>query len=293
MQIWTDSFFYIAFLGQMFLISYYFPSKILGRMQFVLDNYPPAQYPKLYPQPVEYYRVYQWVYRRSNQIILGLGFVILFMVGFVVDHSSFADDGYISEFWPALYGAIQFMPLIALEFSEFSQFRLMRQTNKSATRKAELYRRRLLDFVPPALLAVTVTCYLGAVLLDLYVHDFVIQWGHDTMERAIVLTATNLLFVAMGAWLLYGRKLDPHQAHGDRVRQMSVQLHSFLYVSIVVSMFFMAQAVDDVYDLAFLDATLLSVYFQLIAYLSIGHLLRSIRLEEINFDVYKDAEPAV
>ncbi len=291
MQTWTDIFFYAAFLGQMFLISYHFPKKILARMRFVLETYPPAQYPKLYPRPLDYYRFGHRAYRRANQLILGLGFVILLLIAFVVDHSSFADDGFISEFWPMLYGAIQFAPLIALEFSELSQFRLMRKINKVTTRKAELYRRRLLDFVSPKLLIVTVACYLGAILFDLYVHDFVVRWDHDTMQRAMALTGTLLFFCALGAWQLYGRKQNPHQAHGDRVRQISAQLHSMLYVSIVLSGFMMVQAADDIFDLDFLDATLFSIYFQLIALLSIGLLLRSIKLEDVNFDVYKGSRP--
>jgi hypothetical protein len=55
--------FYIAFLGQIFLVSYYFPGKILARIKFVRETYPPEQYPRLYP-------------KKENQ--------------FVVDHATFA-----------------------------------------------------------------------------------------------------------------------------------------------------------------------------------------------------------
>jgi len=47
----------IAFLGQIFLISYYYPEKILARMDYVRATYPPSQYPRLYPKPIEYYTV--------------------------------------------------------------------------------------------------------------------------------------------------------------------------------------------------------------------------------------------
>jgi len=41
--------FYIAFLGQIYILSWYFPGKILDRMKTVLETYPPAEYPRLYP----------------------------------------------------------------------------------------------------------------------------------------------------------------------------------------------------------------------------------------------------
>ncbi len=55
----------------------------------------------------------------------------------------------------------------------------------------------------------------------------------------------------------------------------------------------MTQAADDVYDIDYLDATLLSVYFQVIVLLSIGHVLRNQRVEDMNFDVYKENGTAV
>ena len=47
MMAWSNNLFYIVFLGQILLISYYFPRKLLERMQYVLETYPPAAYPKL------------------------------------------------------------------------------------------------------------------------------------------------------------------------------------------------------------------------------------------------------
>ena len=68
---------------------------------------------------------------------------------------------------------------------------------------------------------------------------------------------------------------------------MSTHLRSMLYVSMVISVFFMFQSADQVYDMDFLDAILLSLYFQLIVLMSTGHVLKSLKLEDINFDVYK------
>lgn len=293
MLTWFENLFYVAFLGQIFAISYYFPRKILGRMRYVMDTYPPSQYPKLYPKPVEYYRMGQWGFKVANNLIVLLGFLIMLAMLFVVDHSSFADDGFISEAWPAAYGIIQFLPLVFLEISEFSQFKLMRKANVATTRKAELRRRSLLKSVSPLLLVSAIVLYLATLVLGQYVHQFEFDWSHDTVQRAIVLTVTNLFLAAIGAWNLYGRKQNPHQAFEDRARQTAANLHSLLYVSMAMSVFFMTQAMDDLYDLDFLDATLTSLYFQFIVVLSTGHLLRSLSLKDINFDVYKNNGTAI
>jgi uncharacterized membrane protein len=289
----VDSLFYVAFLGQIFLISWYFPEKILRRMKYVLKTYPPSQYPRLYPKPIEYYQTGQWAFRLVNRIIIVAGFVILFVMLFVVDHNSFADDGYISEFWPAAYGAVQFLPLMFLEFSECNQFRMMRKANVSTTRTADLSRRGLFGFVSPRLFASAILLIVATLLFDLYVLDFEIRWGRDAVQRAMVLIVTNLLLVVVGVWNLRGRKMNPHQARDDRTRQITTALHSLLYVSMAMSVFFMTQTADDLYDLDFLDATLMSLYFQLIVVLSLGHVLRSLSLENVNFDVYRDNGEAI
>jgi len=168
MLTWVENLFYVAFLGQIFLISYYFPRKILMRMRYVLETYPPSIYPRLYPKPVEYYRIGLSVFRAINNFIIILGFLILLAMLFLIDHSRFADDGFISEAWPAAFGIIQFLPLMLLEFSEFSQLKLMRKVNAATTRKAELRRRQLFDFVSPSLLISAVVLYSGGLVRILF-----------------------------------------------------------------------------------------------------------------------------
>ena len=175
-----------------------------------------------------------------------------------------------------------------LELSEFSQFKLMRQANSASTRKAELRQRCLFNFISAKVFGFAVLLLLASIFFDLYVHEFVIDFGHDTFQRAMLLIATNVLMAAIGAWNLYGRKLDPHQDFGDRAKQIAARLSSLAYISMAGSVFLITQAPDDVFNLDFLDATLMSVYFQVIVLFSIGHLLRSLKLEDINFDVYKD-----
>ena len=285
---WSDNLFYIAFLSQILLMSWYFPTRLLGRMQRVLENYPPQTYPKLYPRPVEIYRMGMGLFKYVSRFILLLGFVILLAIIFWVDHSAFADDGFISEAWPAAYGMIQFLPLIAIEFSEFGHFKQMRKAHSSSKRVADLRRRGFADLVSPSLLGIALLMLVGAIVFDLYVHDFDVTPGHDTVQRAFVLIATNALMAAVGAWSLFGRKFNPHESAEDRMRRVSVSLKSLLLVSMALSLFIAIAAADDVFSLDAVDATVMSIYFQVCAVLSLGFMLRNIKLEEIDFDVYKN-----
>ena len=290
MHSWSNNLFYLVFLCQIILMSYYYPQKLLSRMRAVMENYPPTAYPKLYPRPVEYYRMGQLAYKYVNWAILLLGLVVLYAVMFLVDHSTFADDGYISVAWPAAYGMIQFIPVIVIELAEFSQFKRMRSANKVATRRAELRPRRLLDFVSPRLVVAALVLDAITIFFDLYIHDFVIDFGHDTMQRVLVLTITNLFLAAIACWQLYGQKRDPHQSFDDRAVQLSAMLKSSFFVSMTMSVFFITLAADDVYEFDYLNATLISLYFQTVVVLSLGHVIRSLKIENIDFEVYR-ADP--
>ncbi len=285
---WYSLLFYLLFVGQILLISYWLPRRMSARVASIFENYPPAEYPKLYPRSLDYYQLGHSLFVGCNRAILLLGFGILLALLTVVDHATFADDGFISEAWPAGYGMIQALPFVLLECIAFSQFRLMRATQSDSTRKAELRPRRFFDAASPRLVVAAVAAFLLSVGVDLWIHDFVLSWDHDTTQRAFWLVVGNLFMVSIGLWQLYGRKQDPYQSFSDRARQTRAQWTSLLSVSIVMSFFMLSTAVDDVADIDFLDAPLMSLYFQIIVLLSIGLLLRTLRPEEIDFEVYRE-----
>lgn len=285
MNHWANLLFLAVFLGQIFVSSYYLPKLILGRLDRLRTEYPPERYPKLYPRSIESYAVSRALFMWSSRTIFVLGFVLLYFA-FTVDGGSFADDGYISEAWPAVYGLIQFIPLAAIELLGFRQFRLMREANTDTTRKADLRPRRLFEYVSPALLVLSLTLMAAVIGFDLYVHDFKLVWGSDAVQQAMVMLVTNMALVAVGLWQLYGRKLNPYQAAKDRARQTRAQLTSLLLLSCVLSVFFIWQTAGDAFNLHYLDASAMSLYFQIIVALSIGLVLRSVNFEDIDFDVY-------
>lgn len=283
----SEHIFFLAFLGQIFWISIYYPEKLLTRVNYVLDRYPPSEYPRLYPKSVAYYRIAMWLFKWTTRSIAALGLLIFIALLFVVDHSTFADDGYISEFWPMVYAAIQFLPILVLELAEAGQFKLMRHNHSASVRKADLRRRRLFDFLSPKKLTLVVFLFLTAIFFDLHVHDYVIDLGHDSMQRALVLTATNLFFVLVGILILFGKKKDPFQAPQDRARQINAELGPLCWTSMALSLFFIIAAADDVYAMDQYDALIMSLYFQVLIVFSIGTMLRNYKVEDINFEVYR------
>lgn len=272
-------------LGQIFASSYWLPRIILARVDRLRTEYPPERYPRLYPRSIESYDAGRTLFQWSSRVVFALGFVLLYCA-FAVDGGSFADDGRISEFWPALYGVIQFLPLLVIELLGFRQFRLMRQANNDTTRKAELRRRRLREYLSPGLLALALALLAGVIGFELLAHDFSAALSSRAVQKALVIVVSNLALVAVGLCQLYGRKLNPYQAGKDRVRQIRAQLTSLLLLSCALSVFFIWQSAGDALNLHDLDAPAMSLYFQMIVALFIGFMLHSVRFEDIDFEVY-------
>lgn len=63
-----------------------------------------------------------------------------------------------------------------------------------------------------------------------------------------------------------------------------------IYVSIGVSIFLGAQMLIKIYDMSYLKPSVMSIYCQLILWASVGNRLKQLKLENIDFSVYK--EPA-
>ncbi len=290
MNTWANNLFYLVFLGQILLASWFVPRLILHRLDKLFATCPPATHPKLYPKPIAYYRVGRDAFKWANLLILLLGFAMLYGAH-ALDGGTFTDDGYISEAWPAAYGVIQFVPLMALELFGFRQLHWMRAANTNSMRKAELRPRRLFEYVSPGLLALAIASFVAVIAFDLHVTGYTLDWSRDPMQRDVTLVGTNVFLVALGLWYLFGRKRDPHQATDDRARQVKAQLASLLLVSTLMSVYFITRTADDAFDLDFLDAPLMSLYFQVIVAASIGFTLRRLKFEDIDFSVYANDTP--
>lgn len=213
-----------------------------------------------------------------------VGFILMFAAG-LWDYSS---DGRISDLLPFFYFLVQVIPLMLMEISGFAYFKLMRKADSRTRRKAELHPRRLFDFISPTIFGAAIFMNIACIFYYLYIDQFRFHWGSDTFIISITLIAMNALFAGIIYWNLSGKKLDPHQSSKDRIRQIESTVKSLVFVSIGASIFIMVTAGINEFNLDHLEPSIMSLYLQLIALASIGTTLRRLRIEDIDFDVYKD-----
>lgn len=277
----TKFLFITIVLNQLFLISYYFPRKITNRIQYVLDTYPPSEFPKLYPKSIEYYTRKQRNYRILNTFILVLGSVLLGIV-----FSNFPEDSQRERWDQAIvlgFFIVQFFPLLLLEISSFNIFRHMRKTDSRTTRKAELQPRRLFDFISPTLLGVVVFVYVGFVIFILYFKRFDYPWFGGNLN-IVSITGAYLFFSVIAVWNMFGKKLDPYQSHEDRRQQISLIVKQLALISIGMTLYSIFTILAHTFEIRYLGSIFMSIYFQILAVLT----FQAIQIENINFDVYKE-----
>ncbi len=280
---WIEAMFYLVFLGQVVLISYIYPRKILSRMEYIFKHYPADKYAKLYADGFEKACQRKNQYKLVNNIILLLGLAIVTVL--VV--FSFQRNTVLTELdsLPFGYGIVQAIPFIMLELSALKQFRMMRQHNLSTKRQAELSPRSLFHYVSPIRVLATVFAFVVSVYLILHFNDFELTKTTATLIGAMLLC--NGLFFGFGYRLLKGKKLDPYQSAQDRKNMTTGAFLSYTAVSILVSVFFILNQSITFYSLHIWEPMMNSLYWQAVMLLSTGTMLKSMPLEHINFDVYK------
>lgn len=272
--------FYLVFSSQVLLISFYFPRKILGRVKHVVEKYPPSAYPRLYPVSLDVAKKAQRTFWNMNLFALLAG-IALVLVGLFRPTEEMLDWNTDSVL--VIYLLLQYSPLIIASTAGFTYFSLMRKADSRTTRKAELRRRSLFDFVSPAVLGLAIFAYVGFVLLILYVRQFEFPW-FGGYSKFVGITAANLLFAGGIVRNLYGKKRDPYQAYEDRTRQIGITIRGLVWTSILATGFVALSIGLAASDLRHLQPISLSLYFQVLALIT----FRATRIDDVNFEVYRE-----
>ena len=247
-----------------------------------METYPPNEYPKLYVSSIDNYKKFHIKYAAINNILLIMGFSILSAMVMW----AYLTGKEISQMIPWAYFMLQMIPLIMLEVSEFKSFKAMRVSNKNTTKKATIQPRKLFDFVSPKLLGFALVILLLAFTIVFYRYGFTEKFYFNTG----IILATNLFFAGLIYWSIYGKKMDPYQADEDRIKVLKVTVTSMTYVSIAVSVFLSVQMLINMFEWDFLEKSTMSIYCQLIVWASVGSRLKQLKIENIDFDVYKAQE---
>jgi hypothetical protein len=283
--------FYGVYVSQVLVISLYLPSMLLRRARGLIETFPPSEYPKLYAEPLATIDRKLRVYRNLNTGLLLLGIGLL-AAAWLSDYRIAARYGaYPTMVAHGVYSMLQLSPAIVLSLWGFSYFRRMRAVARGRIRTAQLKARRLLDFVSPALLGTAVAMYVGATASVLYL-DKPPGWLPSAVPpwaaAIAAMTIGNTLIAGIIAWILYGRKQDPHQTHVDRAREIRRVSQGLLIASILLSVVTAGGNALHVFELWHYGPLFKSLFLQVIVILTASVSLG--RPDPESFEVYK-ADP--
>lgn len=275
--------FLVLLVLQCFVISWYLPSLLYRRMRRVITEFPPAKYPLLYPKPEADYHAFHGKFRLLNQIFLVLGLML-------VAAAVFADFNLLGKGWGMLpWGMfmVQMVPIMLVEISEFGQAKMLRANNKRKVRVAGIQSRGLTDLISLPLFSVWLLLLILACWIVAWTDGYDLTPGNSAFITLMIVFFSNIAAVLYARKLISGNKSDPYQDPEDKFKASKAMITSMIYVSMGVSIFMAASRLINFYEADHLEPVLMSVYCQLIAFFSITTNLNSLKLEEINFDVYK------
>ena len=249
-------------------------------MQYITQNFPQQDYPKLYLKSKGSYEKGQQRFLKLNQAILalGLGFTAL-LVWRDINFGSPAFD--VSAGFMFI---LQMLPFALLELSEHNYYKEARKQYINPIRKVSLTRRSIFNYVPHHMVILAI----GLIFITMGVDYYGMQLAERSPIGKILnsLITNGLLFLLIFR-AVHGKKPDPYQQDSDYHRQVAITVETLLLISISVSIFFIIKQSVDILTMGNFNPLLTSLYCILIGYLAIGKRLRCIKMDSINFDGYK------
>ena len=275
--------FYLVFALQIVLLSYYYPKIISARMKQVVEKYPPSTHPKLYPESAAQQQSANNKFIWASRVILGLGFILAAPLFYALQQNitSTAKMALV----PLVFGLIQAIPYLMIEIISCRHLKLMRQMNTKVTRQAELAPRQLFSFIEPYKVFSAVVLFLVCIGSIAYFEQF--KLTADLLVLLVSMLLSNGLFVVLTLKLLYGKKLDPYQSNADRSKIITASVNSFVFTSVLISVYLALNRSVDVFGLQDIEIIFNSLYWQLVAFMSTGSMLRNNAVADLNFEVYR------
>ncbi|PHR60659.1 MAG: hypothetical protein COA43_05810 [Robiginitomaculum sp.] len=287
-----DILFYSVLLAQVLIVSAYYPNKFSCRAAYILEKYTEEDYPKLYQNsyyknPGARFKKKLRAFKFANGVIcfIGLG-VLLAMIITSYTPSHIKENEHM--LFLLFFFLLQTLPMIIMSMSAYKWYRYMRETGKPKLRSAKLTPRRLFDFISPIYVVLAIVLY--CVWLGYYLSspDNALPWRWDTVVTVIVMTTLNLFYIYSIRHYLQGKKNNPHQAYKDQLMQIEGIVRVYIYASIGMSVSLIVFNAVNRYGLDIYEPVIISAYFQICMILGVGQMMRSERIEDMDFDVYKE-----
>lgn len=268
---------YIVLFSQIMFLSYYYPRRMLIRIYTIFKNYPPNEFPKLYPESIDKYKKSAKRYQFMNHLIMVLGFSLILWF-YVTPRTGKWDQAIV--FW---YFMIQFIPNIGIELWSMRYHKAMRLLNQDAQKEAVLQPRRLTDFISREFLAIVFVIYVTFVGYVAYLNQFDYPWFGGYLN-VLIISGTYLFFGFIIYRTMYGKVKNPHQSYEDRKIDIQTLIRQLFSIAIAVTIYAMVQISLRAFGIEAYKAITISLYFHVIGFLS----MQWPRLDFINFDVYKN-----
>lgn len=284
-----EALFYIILLSQIYLLSYHYPMVNVKRVTYILDNYPAKDYPKLYPSdtyinPEDITRKRINFFKNMNFAIALIGIAILIIV--IFNDFELNEKGG-AEIFVVMYFLFQFIPHFMLEIYQSRHNKHMSKLLKNTKRTADLTPRKLSDFISPIWVILAGLLFILSTVLFLYFKGFDKAWAVEVYISVIVSSAVNVMFIFIGYNIINGKKTNPMQAHNDQLITIKASVGIMVFASIMMSLFLITINSVREFGLDKWEPLLMSVYFQLVAIFGIGKKIHSVKLEDVDFEVYR------
>jgi hypothetical protein len=273
--------FNLVFISQIILLSWYYPKTIINRINRVMKKYPASDYPKLYLKPQSYYLNKLEQFRNTASFALIMCFIVVLLSWSMGNSAN-------EEMLIFICFAIQMLPIMILAFTSAKHYQNMKKAHKTNCRSASLQPRKLFDFVSPSLVGLAAVLFIAFMFIFLQIHNFELTQT-NVLITFVGAPLLQIYFIGMVLWKMHGRKQNPLVSESDRIKEIKTVAKIAVYASIAASVFLMTSTVmDEFIYLDSLDPMILSLYLQLITIFSIGTEIRSIKIDEFDFEVYKN-----
>ena len=285
--------FYLVFVGQIFVISIHYPNKMIARIRYVHDTYPPADYPKLYPGKTpgaaskSLMARLRWIGAYCKLVaVIGIA-VLAYMLGNGYEPALEGGD----EIFVMFYFFLQAAPFVYLAIKEYQQFSAMHDGHKSAVRSADLRPRRLFDFVHPCYFFGAVSMFVIWLAFYVWQAGDLATWGGEVYATLLLIAGMHVAYGLIIAQHLHGKKIDPYQARDDQMRTIGVTINILVISSFMISLFMLLTQMADEFAFEVFDPVMTSFYLQLCLILGVGQTFRTVKVEDVDFEVYRADQP--
>ena len=276
---WDNYLLYMVFLGQIFVLSFYFPKKILGLINTSMQQHPRDVYPKLYPLEEKVIKAKLNIFNVYNSLVVSVGLAILAVS--IINNS---DDlaGWDDQAVLLCFLMLQYLPMLYLGAQGFDYLKLMREHNKNEYRIADLQPRKLVDFVSKPFLSAAVFSYGVCVVTVLYF----VQYPFDGFAGLVNILGVSILYAGLGFAVyikLYGKKYNPLQTSEDRSIETTIVIKLLILTAICSSLYLAISLILASMDMRDLGNIIYSLYLQAFVF----YVYQVMKFDQVDYSVYK------